>query len=285
MKKSPVRGRFRVGEHQLAYEIHGDSGVPCLLMHGLLLDSLLNRSLAERFVEQGYRVILLDLLGHGESDKPTNPRELRIDFFAEHALALLDHLGIPKALVGGVSLGAITALQMAALAPERCLGLFVEMPVMEQSTTFAAILLVPVISVVEYGAFAVRPFARLVRKLPRPKNPTLASLLNAASAEPEVIRAILHGILVGPVVPPASARRRMAMPTLVIGHKRDWLHAHEDAVELAHEMPNAKLLETRWIGELRFTPERLWPEIEAFLHEVRRGAGGLDKRRSNTTSN
>jgi len=267
------KGRFRVGEYELAYEIHGESGIPCVLMHGLLLDSLMNRDLARRFVGQGYRVILLDLLGHGESDKPTDPRALRVDFFADQTIALLDHLGIERALVGGVSLGAITALQVAAKAPERCLGLFIEMPVMEWSTTFAAILLVPVITLVGYGRFLMRPFARLMRRIPRPDIDLVASLLNSASTEPEVITAVLHGILVGPVVPPASARRQLAMPTLVIGHRGDRLHAHRDAAELVKEMPNARLVETRWIGELRLTPDRLWPKIRAFLEEVEASTG------------
>ncbi len=273
------KGRFRVGHHELAYEIHGDSGIPCVLLHGLLLDSLVNRSLAARFVGQGYRVILLDLLGHGESDKPTDPRELRVDFFADQTLALLDHLEIERALIGGVSLGAITALQVAAKAPERCLGLFIEMPVMEWSTMFAALLLVPVIGMVDYGSFVVRPFARLMRRVPRPNNDLLASFLNALSTEPEVITAVLHGILVGPVVPSAARRRQLTMPTLVIGHRGDRLHAHRDAAELAKEMPNARLLETRWIGELRLTPDRLWPKIRSFLNEVRAAANSAGKRR------
>lgn len=146
MTKPLETGRFRCGRYQLAYEIHGDSGIPCVLLHGLLLDSRMNRDLAARFVTQGYRVILLDLLGHGESDKPTDPRELRVDFFADQTLELLDHLGIERALIGGISLGAITALQVAVKAPQRCLGLFIEMPVMEWSTMFAALLLVPLIT-------------------------------------------------------------------------------------------------------------------------------------------
>lgn len=269
MSKAPIEGRFRYGQHELAYEIHGDSGVPCLLMHGLLFDSLLNRDLAERFVEEGYRVILLDLLGHGKSDKPTDPRELRIDFFADHGLALLDHLKIEKALIGGVSLGAITALQMAAQEPDRCLGLFVEMPVMEQSTTFAAILLVPVIGVTDFAASLIRPFTRLLGRLPRPKTAYLASLLNAASADPAVTAAILHGILVGPVVPPSMLRRQLAMPALIIGHGGDRLHEMRDAVALAEELPNAKLLRAKWVGELRVSPDRLYADIREFLLEVR----------------
>src|SRR5512135_439705 len=285
MTKVLEKGRFRCGRYELAYEIHGDAGVPCVLLHGLLLDSLINRDLAARFVTQGYQVILLDLLGHGESDKPTDPRELRIDFFAEQTLALLDHLGIESALVGGMSLGAITALQVAAKAPERCLGLFIEMPVMEWSTMFAALLLVPVITLVDYGSFLVRAFARVVRCIPRPKSDLLASFLNAASAEPEVITAVLHGILVGPVVPPAARRRQLSMPTLVIGHRGDRLHAHRDAAELAKEMPNARLLETRWIGELHVTPDRFWPKIRVFLNEVSAVARRAEKRRMSSAPN
>jgi pimeloyl-ACP methyl ester carboxylesterase len=278
------KGRFRCGDYDLAYEIHGNAGIPCVLLHGLLLDSLVNRDLAARFVTEGYRVILLDLLGHGQSDKPTDPRELRVDFFADQTLDLLDHLGIDRALVGGVSLGAITALQVAAKAPERCIGLFIEMPVMEWSTMFAALLLVPLITLVDYGSFIVRPLARLMRRIPRPNSDLLASFLNAASAEPEVITAVLHGILVGPVVPPAWRRKQLTMPTLVIGHRGDRLHAHRDAAELAREMPNARLLETRWIGELRVTPERLWPKIRAFLHEVSAAAGGAERRRTRSVA-
>lgn len=269
---APVEGTFRYGPHQLAYEIYGDSGTPCLLMHGLLLDSLINRDLAERFVEQGYRVVLLDLLGHGKSDKPTDPRELRIDFFADHALALLDHLAIDRALIGGVSLGAITALQLAAQEPDRCLGLFIEMPVMEWSTTFAAILLVPVIGLADFAAPVIRPITRLLGRLPRPKTAYLASLLNAASADPAVTTAILHGILVGPVVPPSMLRRRLMMPSLVIGHGGDRLHELRDSIALASEMPNSRLLKARWVGELRVTPERLMRDIREFLVSVRLAA-------------
>ena len=269
------QGRFRHSGHSLAYEIHGDAGIPCVLLHGLLLDSRLNRDLARRFVGEGYQVILLDLLGHGESDKPTDPRELRVDFFAEQTLALLDHLGIEQALIGGVSLGAIVSLQVAAIARSRCLGLFIEMPVMEWSTTFAAILFVPLIGLVDYFAFLVRPFARMMRQLPRPQWDLMASIMNSASTEPEVITAVLHGILVGPVVPPAAKRRELTMPALVIGHGGDRLHSLRDAEALAKEMPNARLITTRWMGELHMTPERLWPDIVTFLGEVRARAATL----------
>lgn len=272
-------GRFGWNGHQIAYEKYGSSGTPCVLMHGLLLDSLIYRNLAQLFATQGYQVVLLDLLGHGQSDKPTDPREHRIDFYADQVLACMDHLGFEKAVIGGMSLGAITSLQAAAKAPQRCLGLFLEMPVMEWSTTFAAVLLVPLLTGVDYFKWAYRPFAKLLRNLPRPRTDWIASGKNALAAEPEVIRAVLHGILVGPVVPAASVRRQLHMPTLIIGHGGDRLHSLRDAVALAREMPNARLLKANSLIELRRKPERLWPDIQSFLQSVQPESGTAPRSR------
>lgn len=264
-------GYFEWYGYRLAYEVWGSRGTPCLLMHGLLLDSLMNRDLARRFVGEGYQVVLMDFLGHGRSDKPTDPREYRIDFLADQALACLDHLGMERALVGGCSLGANATLHVADQAPERCLGLFVEMPVMEWSATFAGVLFLPILSVADYLGWMMRPFARTLRRLPRPDSEVAASVMNALSAEPEVVNAVLHGCLVGPVVPPSRIRRKLAMPALIVGHGRDPLHELRDARFLAEEMSDARLIEARSILELRTRPERLWEDIRPFLAELRAG--------------
>jgi len=263
-------GEFHYGGHRLSYEVHGDEGTPLLLMHGLLLDTLLYRDLADRFVAEGYRVVLLDLLGHGKSDKPTDPREHRIDFCAEQALACLDHLGIDRALVGGVSLGAVVALQVAAIAPGRVLGLFLEMPVMEWSTTFAAMMFVPTLTAVDFARPIVSAWSGFLGRLPRPRAFWMASVMNLIATPPEVITAVLHGVLVGPVVPPRRIRRQLTMPTLVIGHGGDRLHSLRDAEALAAELPDAQLINARSLVELRRSPDRMWPEIASFLQRVRR---------------
>ncbi len=266
-------GSFKVAGHKLAYEVYGDSGVPCVLMHGVLFDSLLNRDLATRFAAAGYQVALLDLLGHGRSDKCTDPKEHRVDFYAQQMLALMDHLGWERALVGGVSLGCITALTAATQAPDRLLGLYLEMPVMEWSAPWAAVILGPILLMTRYGRVAYTPFARWLSRRQRPALAPLASLMNALSNNPKTITAILHGVLVGPIAPPVAARRALQMPALIIGHARDKLHHNRDAAALAQQMPNARLLNARSIVELRLHPERLWPRIEAFLDEVRDASG------------
>lgn len=278
----PVRqGSFRHEGFTLAYEIHGaDDGIPLLMLHGILLDAAVNRDLAPPLVEAGFRVILLDLLGHGRSDR-AEAAELRMEFFAEQATACLAHLGVERAVIGGVSLGAIVALQIAVTQPALVRALLLEMPVMEESTPFAAILLSPLIFATNYGGWLFRRVAGLLQRLPRPRSGVWESVLNTASQDPDAIRAVLHGVLVGPVVPPRSRRRRIEAPTLVIGHTGDWLHNLEDARALAEELPNGRLLTAKSILELRTKPERLMPEILAFLREatggtiVRNGAASV----------
>jgi pimeloyl-ACP methyl ester carboxylesterase/acyl-CoA-binding protein len=261
------QGTFKHEGYTLAYEIHGpNDGTPVLLMHGILLDAAVNRDVALPLAEAGFRVVLLDLLGHGRSDR-AEAAELRNDFFAEQVIACLNHLQVDQAVVGGISLGAIVALQVAVTAPKRVRALVLEMPVMEESTPFAAILLSPLVFATNYFAWLYRPFARLLQRLPRPRRGVFESALNAAAQDPEAIRSVLHGVLVGPVVPARRLRRKIEAPALVIGHAGDWLHNLEDSRALAEELPNGRLLTAKSILELRLKPERLMPEILAFLRE------------------
>lgn len=254
------------GHYRLGYEIYGPAnGTPVLLVHGILLDAYCNRDIAGSLADQGYRVILLDLLGHGRSDKPTKAAEHRVDFYAEQVLGLMDHLGLERAILGGVSLGAITTLTAACLAPHRVRALLLEMPVMENAVPAAALMLVPLMVAVHYAKPLYRVFARLLRRLPEPRRAVLNSVRNALAAEPEVIRAILHGVLVGPVVPSLRRRKHIQAPTLVIGHARDPLHDMGDAKALKRQLPNGQILVARSLLELRTKPERLMPQILEFL--------------------
>lgn len=266
-------GAFTHDGRRLAYELIGPrDGSPVLLMHGILMDSMLNRDLASALADAGYRVALLDLLGHGRSEKPDRAEELRIDAFGDQAVALLDHLGWSRAVVGGVSLGAITALHAAVRAPERVTGLFLEMPVMERAAPAAALMLVPLLVGVRYGARPWRLWARMLQRLPTPRRGIWQSLLNTISQDPDVMAAIIHGVLVGPVVPPLRERIRLAAPALVIGHAGDWLHNLQDARALARELPNAELVVARSPFELRTRPTRLLPDILRFLQRTQREA-------------
>src|SRR4051794_29457108 len=64
----------------------------------------------------------VDLLGHGRSDRPPEMSNYSMTFFARQVEALLDHLELDQAVVGGTSLGANTTLELAYLSPDRVVG-------------------------------------------------------------------------------------------------------------------------------------------------------------------
>jgi pimeloyl-ACP methyl ester carboxylesterase len=261
-------GMFDSQGLQLYYEIHGHGPRVLVFMHGILMDSNMNRRLANDLAARGNRVVLLDLPGHGLSEKPKRASFHRMDTYAEHVVALLDHLGVDRAVVGGVSLGGNVSLLVAALAPERVQGLVIEMPVLEWAVPAAAITFVPMLFAVHFARPLVRRAAALLRRMPRTGNGPIDSIMNSLSNDPTEIAAVLHGVLAGPIAPTVGQRSEMEMPALVVGHEVDRLHPFHDAEQLARRLPNGELVQANSVLELRMRPERLTDEIAKFLDRV-----------------
>lgn len=261
-------GSFECDGLRIHYEDYGSGPHVLVFMHGILLDSQMNRRLARDVAAAGHRVVLLDLPGHGRSDKPRHASAHRIDSYARYVVALLDELGIDEAVVGGVSLGANVSLQVAARAPERVRGLLIEMPVLEWAVPGAALVFLPLLLGVHYAAPLARAVAWLARRLPKTAIGPVDSVVGTLSLEPEETTAVLHGMLTGPITPTYEERHAMAAPALVIGHKIDFIHPFTDAAHLARQLPVARLIEARSVIELRVAPERLTGHITEFLDEV-----------------
>ncbi|HJP73204.1 MAG TPA: alpha/beta hydrolase [Pseudonocardiaceae bacterium] len=98
---------------ELAYRELGE-GRPLVLVHGFTADGTqwLHHGHAAEIAEQGYRVILPDLRGHGESAAPHDAAAYPPDVLAEDGLALVESLGLEDYDLGGYSLGAQTVLRM-----------------------------------------------------------------------------------------------------------------------------------------------------------------------------
>ena len=271
-------GTFESEGLQLHYEVHGRGPRILLFMHGILMDSNMNHRLAADLAATGHRVILLDLPGHGLSDKPKRASVHRMDTYAHHVVALLDHLGVDAAVIGGVSLGANVSLMVATQAPERVKGLVIEMPVLEWAVPAAAITFVPMLLAVHFAAPLVSRTALVIRRLPRTGIGVIDSTMNSLSNDPTETAAVLHGLLAGPIAPTVDQRSAMDVPALVIGHRVDRIHPFHDAEQLARRLPNGRLIQASSILELRMHPERLTQEIGNFLDEVWLTPGRSDRK-------
>jgi pimeloyl-ACP methyl ester carboxylesterase len=188
--------------------------------------------------------------------------------FARQTVALLDHLEVEEAIVGGTSLGANITLEVAALAPDRLRGMVIEMPVLDGAILAAGAAFTPLLFALEFGAPAMRALAGVARRVPRRPLPFLVQVsLDWVSQDPGPSASVLAGVLYGRVAPDHNERRDLETPALVIGHPRDPLHPFSDAGMLASELPNGRLVDANSILELRLKPARLTRKIAAFVEE------------------
>lgn len=242
---------------------------PVILIHGLLLSQNMDHPLAEDLAARGNRVITVDLLGHGDSDRPRDMWRYSMGAFAQQVLALMDHLEIERAVVMGTSLGANTALEIASAAPERLRGMVLEMPVLDNALLASAVTFTPILVALTFGEPIMKVVQRAAKLVPRRLLPHYGNvLLDLLRQDPAPGAAVLQGLFFGRVAPHRTERRTFTMPALVLGHRRDPVHPFSDAGMLAEELPNCRLLEADSLVELRWRPARLTGEIADFLDEV-----------------
>jgi pimeloyl-ACP methyl ester carboxylesterase len=286
---------FKIGEQRIAYTEFGGgpaavtsagargrtaksaaaSARPLILVHGLLLSQEMHRPLAEALAARGNRAITVDLLGHGQSDRPRDMWRYSMAFFAEQVVGLMDHLQIDQAVVMGTSLGANTALEIASSAPERLRGMVIEMPVLDNALLWSALAFTPPLVALTFGEPIMKLLARGARAVPRQLLPHYGNvMLDVIRQDPGPGGALLQGLFFGRIAPHRVERRTFEAPTLVLGHRRDPVHPFSDAGMLADELPNGRLLEADSLMELRMHPERLTNEIASFLDEVWRPSRG-----------
>ena len=263
---------FTYDGFKIAYEQRGRrqgaAARPIVLIHGLLLPRKHHYPLADALADRGNRVLLIDLLGHGESDQPRHSRFYSMEIFGRQVVGLLDHLDVPEAVIGGTSLGANVTLEVAVHAPDRTRGLFIEMPVLERAAPAAAVLFVPLTIAYAEAATPMQYVAELVRRVPRGLSLYGDVLLDVLSREPIPSAAVLHGLLTGRMAPHPNDREKIGAPTLIMGHERDLLHPLSDASALHRELANSELIQANSFFELRFPPNRLSDLIADFLDEV-----------------
>jgi pimeloyl-ACP methyl ester carboxylesterase len=261
---------FDYNGFRLSYDEYGAGDRPLVLIHGLLMNRRMFDRLGPAMAVRGNRVITVDLLGHGRSDRPADMSQYSMTFFARQVEALLDHLEIDNAVVGGTSLGANVTLELAYLEPKRLKGMMVEMPVLDNALLAAAVIFTPIMVGLRFGEPLLKVLAAGARRVPR-SNQLLDIGLDWIRQDPAPSEAVLEGLFLGSSAPHRQFRVQMEQPTLVIGHHADPLHPFSDAGMLAEELPNARLIEANSILEWRISPQRLDGELGRFLDAVWEG--------------
>jgi pimeloyl-ACP methyl ester carboxylesterase len=110
---------------ELAYREMG-TGRPLVLIHGYFSTAMVNwvrYGHAAQIAARGYRVVMPDLRGHGDSAKPHDALFYPRDVLADDGLALVEHLELTDYDLGGYSLGARTTVRMLVrgATPKRAL--------------------------------------------------------------------------------------------------------------------------------------------------------------------
>src|ERR1700722_6185420 len=122
---------FTSGGLSIAYDdIHpaGERAGTAFLVHAFATSRAENWRRLEwygAFERKNYRIVALDLRGHGESEKPHDPAAYGRDDLVGDIVGLMDHLGLGRVDLMGYSMGARLSLQTALAHPGRVANLIV----------------------------------------------------------------------------------------------------------------------------------------------------------------
>jgi 3-oxoadipate enol-lactonase len=110
--------RVDIAGIELSYRDSGGEGTPVVLIHGFPFEASL---WDPQFTALGrkFRLIAPDLRGFGASAVPEDPDPYSMAAFADDVVGLLDHLDVPAAVVGGLSMGGYVTLEILRRYPKR----------------------------------------------------------------------------------------------------------------------------------------------------------------------
>jgi pimeloyl-ACP methyl ester carboxylesterase len=249
----------------VAYEESG-VGVPLVLVHGHPFNRSMWSPQRERLSRE-FRVIALDLPGYGDS--PPRSEVMTMRAFAEVVLELLDHLEIERAVIVGLSMGGLVAMELGLAHPERVHGV-----------VLAATTAEPVANG-EVEQRSAKAALALDRGMVPLAGEMIADLLGPrASRDHALVRRVFAMMLTASPAGAAAALRGRArrpdysrlllsltVPALVIAGDHD-AHAREPVVQqLKAALPAAELVRFSYSGHL---PNLEEPDL--FNETVRRFA-------------
>ena len=249
----------------------GEGGPPLVLLHGLG-GTIEDWAGTLRPLAQKRRVIAIDLLGCGQTDKPLNS-SYSLQLMRAHVLATLDALDVGSFTLNGWSLGGRIALDLAHAEPDRVLRLILTAPAGVGRETILD-LKAPILDIL--AQIAVRPGAsgfRIMRNAVQ--NGNAVRLLRFAARRTRLVtdkptrnafqrqlRSILgpSGYLSKPRADLMSKLPQIKSPTLAVWGRQDAFAPFAHSKILLKEMPDCRLEAIERCGH---TPHIEWPDIYA----------------------
>lgn len=221
-------------------------GRPFVFQHGIGSDASSCVDLAGPIT--GPRLLAMDARGHGQSDLGP-PDQLDFATLAEDVVALLDRLGIDRATMGGISMGAAISLVVALEHPQRVERLILSRPcwLHQPSPPNAAVFCTIGRLIREHGArvgwerFRQSDDYRQLEEQVPGAGASLEGLFTAPRAE-ETAEKFLR-IAAGAPIDNVSVLRRIAVPALVLVTDQDPIHPRHYGELLRDELPRAELRE------------------------------------------
>ena len=223
------------------------SGVPFVFQHGL--GGELGQPLGVFQPVDGIRFLSFDCRGHGATEPLGDAAKFGIESFADDLAGFLDHVGVDRAVVGGISMGAAVAVKFARRYPERLLGLVLSRPAWLTGPTWKNIEIYGQIAqwLRDYGASKGLDWlvdSELYAEILKESPDNAASLIKQFQAPDSVARAVrLERIPLDAATGAEAELRAIGVPTLIIASQQDVVHPFEFGVELERLIPDSILVE------------------------------------------
>lgn len=236
---------------ELALDEIGSGHQALLLIHGHPFDRSMWRPQLEPIERLGWRIVVPDLRGYGASGGGSDKTTL--DVFARDLIALLDHLGIDRAVMTGLSMGGQIVMELCRLHPERVRGIVLaatfaraDTPtVKQQRLATADRLLQEGMTAYATDLLPKMLAARSIETAPETARHVLSMM---RSAPPAGAAAALRGRAERPDY--AGVLERVDCPALIVAGDEDAFTTREDADRMHQLLKESRLLWLKGTGHM-----------------------------------
>lgn len=243
---------------KLCYREARGSGPELLLIHGWCCDHTYFEPQFAHFSARGWRVVAVDLRGHGASDKPV--QDYTMAGFADDVAWLAGRIGLARPLVVGHSMGGVVACEVAGRNPEFASGLvMLDSAIVLSPEARAGIARLAEALKGDGWSAAIRDYVSSVLLLPTDDPARSRSILDDMAAGPQHVAASAMAGLGGYVSEPAAAAVRV--PALYIA--ADEAVPRADRERLQRLIPHLSFGQT--VGSGHFCQLEVPEQVNAML--------------------